>query len=386
MIGRLTLLPLGLLALTSTASLVGAQAGEGRQEGPLRYARVSIDGAKVLNLADDKGVAVANPANGVLVAVYEDHGAGWSSVEVPGGFSVWVFGKYLAPVGSGGAGDLYEVTRNAVNLRPRPASDVTNFPMPQRLHASDRVRLIAQLEADKPLSETWANIWSPPGVRGWIRTSSLAPLGTAENGVALWGEALTLAPVPVPASAPVVAAEEVLDTQSKKELERARLMLAEAREQEDPDFADVRAVLEALIEDVPEGPVAAEARQELRLVESLEEANALRLELEAVRAERAEGYQAQRQGVREASRLKDPLGERFDSRGALVRRTGPDGVPRYLLMFGGQARAELFCRSNRYNLELYAGFEIGIQGSEYDLASSQLPGIDVSRIEVLSRR
>ena len=77
-----------------------------------------------------------------LVAIYEEHAAGWVAVEVPGGFSVWVFGKYLKPTSDGG--DIYEVTRNAVNIRPRPASDVTNFPMPQRLHAGDRVRLIGQ--------------------------------------------------------------------------------------------------------------------------------------------------------------------------------------------------------------------------------------------------
>ena len=108
---------------------------------------------------------------------------GWVSVEVPGGFSLWVFGKYLKPIGEG---DIHEVTRNAVNIRPRPASDVTNFPMPQRLHAGDRVRVITQLEADKPLAETWANIWSPPGVRGWMRTSATEPVVPSGRGSSAW--------------------------------------------------------------------------------------------------------------------------------------------------------------------------------------------------------
>jgi hypothetical protein len=145
-------------------------------------------------------------------------------------------------------------------------------------------------------------------------------------------------------------------------------------------------VLEALIEDVPDGSVASAARQELSLVGSLEEANALRVELEAVRAERSEDLRHQRQGVLEAGRKKDPLGARFLARGALFRRTGSDGVPRYVLMFGGRAQGELFCASGRYDFDMFAGFEIGVQGLDYVLGAEELPGIDVTRIEILARR
>ena len=163
-------------------------------------------------------------------------------------------------------------------------------------------------------------------------------------------------------------------------------MLTEERARPEPDFAPVRAVLEALIEDVPDGPVAAATRLELRLVGTLEEANALRVELEAVRAERSEDLKRQRQGVLDSSRRKDPLGERFLARGALLRSTGSDGVPRYLLMFGGRAQGELFCTSERYDFDMFSGFEIGVMGVEYALGAGDLPRIDVNRIEVIARR
>jgi len=387
MIGRVTLRLLGLVTLTLTANQLAGAAQEAQEKGgreePLRYVRVSVEGAQILNLADDKGIPVAKPAPGALLAVFEELEAGWVSVEAPGGFSVWVFGKYLRAVGEG---DIYEVTRNAVNIRPRPASDVTNFPMPQRLHAGDRVRMIAQLEPDKPLTETWANIWSPPGVRGWLRTSATEPLGTAESGGALWGEALIVMPAVVAPVEAKSAPQVTLDEQSRKELERARGMLAEERVRPEPNFAPVRAVLEALIEDVPDGPVAGSARQELSLVGSLEEANALRIELEAVRAERAEDLRRQRADVLAAGRAKDPLGASFLARGALVRRIGSDGVPRYVLMFGGRPQGELFCTSRRYDFDMFAGFEIGVQGLDYAIGSTDLPGIDVTRIEVIARR
>lgn len=388
MFRRVMLPSLGLLASTLFASLAPAQGGqtqEGGQSSPLRYARVVGDGASVLNLADDKGVAVASLTSGSLLAVYEEHEAGWVSVEVPGGFSVWVFGKYLQPAASdGGGGDVYEVTRNAVNIRPRPASDVTNFPMPQRLHAGDRVRIISQLEPEKPLAETWCNIWSPPGVRGWLRTAATEPLESTEDGAALWATAQKVKPVTRVEEKP--APEVALEEQSRKELDRARSMLAEERKKENPDFSAVHAVLLALVADVPGTPVALEAQQELELATTLEEANALRVELEEVKAQRSADFERQKNAVIASSRKKDPLGSRFLSRGALYRRTAPDGTPFFLLTFGGKPVGELFCSTKRYDLEMYTGYDIGIQGIELPGKDGGLPRVDVGRIEVIGRR
>lgn len=380
MIGRLALRPLGIASLILAGHWIAPASG---QDAPLRYARVASDGAKILNLADDKGVAVASPARGTLVAIYEENQAGWLAVEIPGGFPVWVFGKYLKP---GDEPDVFEVTRNAVNIRPRPASDVTNFPLPQRLHAGDRLRVVERPKEGAVLEDTWVQVWSPPGVRGWLRTSATESLAPGEDGAALWAEALRAEPVVAPPAKPEPVPEAALDEQSKNELARAQELLEAERAKADPDFSGVRAVLEALIADVPTGAVAAQARQELELVATLEEANALRLELEAERARRLNEVQELQRGVIESSRKKDPLGAIFLSRGMLVRRTGPDGAPRYQLTLGGNLKSELFCPSGRYDLDLFAGCEIGVQGTSFAGPAGEPPRIEVARIEVLSRR
>ena len=64
-----------------------------------------------------------------------------------------------------------------------------------------------------------------------------------------------------------------------------------------------------------------EARVELRLVATLEEATAIRVELEAERARRAEDARAAQVRVLESSKKKDPLGGVFAARGVLVLRS-----------------------------------------------------------------
>ena len=111
---------------------------------------------------------------------------------MPGGFPVWVFGRYLKPLDEPG---IYEVTGNAVNLRPDPSSDVTNFPLPERLQAGDRVRGIELLDPGKPVNETWVRIWTPPGVHGLLRASSVEALPAGQDGAALWSTAMQTLPV-----------------------------------------------------------------------------------------------------------------------------------------------------------------------------------------------
>jgi hypothetical protein len=108
---------------------------------------------------------------------------------------VWVFGRYLKATGEEG---LYEVTGNAVNLRPAPSSDVTNFPLPQRLQAGDKVRGIELAEQGKPLEETWVRVWSPPGVRAYVKSASVEPLPANEDGKSAWTAALGLLPAVPP--------------------------------------------------------------------------------------------------------------------------------------------------------------------------------------------
>ena len=89
----------------------------------------------------------------------------------------------------------------------------------------------------------------------------------------------------------------------------------------------------------------------------------------------------------------DPLGDRYLARGAVLRRREADGRARYWVRWGEEVVCELVCSSGRYDLELFAGREIGVQGAVIrqatvapDADAAQPARIDVSRIEVISHR
>ncbi len=381
-----------LTTLLACASALSVHAQEGA---PQSFARIAKEGARILNLADDKGKAVAEPSVGDLVAIYEENQSGWLSVEVPGGYAVWVFGKFLKDTDEE---QVFEVTRNAVNIRPGPSSEVVNFPLPQRLHAGDRVHLIEVLDTEAPLAETWARVWSPPGVRAWLRKDAVAALDVREDGLALWNAALAqaadrvLEPMkPVEAAAATktegAGTTEAPEGDAKSELAKAQDELEKERSREAPDFARVRGLVEAVIERTPTGPTAIQARQTLLRIDALEEGAKLEAELQTVRADRAAKAMEEQRRVWSESRRKDPLGGVFASRGVLFRRKDVDGVPQYFLRFGGETVAELYCPSGRYDLELFAGFEVGVQGTPFlSEGERTTPALEISRLEVLRRR
>ena len=377
--------PLLHLCVLSTGILAAAR-GPLQEETVSRYARISVDGARVLNLADDKGKEIARPKRGDLVAVFREQAGGWLEVEVPGGFPVWVFGRYLKPLDEAG---IYEVTGNAVNLRPEPSSDVTNFPLPERLQAGVRVRGIELLEADKPLNETWVRIWSPPGVHGLMRASSVENLPAGQDGAALWTAAMQTLPEAPPRQETRRGEQSEGDRQeaeARRALDRAKADLESERAKDTPDYGSVRQALNAVLSEAPGGAVAIEARSELRALETLEEAAALKAELERERSMRQEEALKRQQDVWAKSRAKDPLGAIFRARGVLERRTGTDGTPRYFLRFGGESQAELLCTSGRYDLATFAGYDIGVQGSDAPARSGGEAAIEVTRIEVIAVR
>lgn len=383
---------LGLLLLAVGFS-AGAAAASQEPTAPLRYARVTDGDAKVRNLADDRGIELAAPGEGALLAVHREL-AGWLEVEAPGGFAVWVYGRYLQTTAET---DVYEVTGTAVNMRPRPKSDVTNFPLPQRLQPGDRVRAIELLQQDQALETNWVRVWSPPGVRAWIRADETAPLAAGEDGAALWTAALEALPAAEARPAPVqkkpvsgvAEPERDAEGEARKELERARGLLADAATAEAPDYAPVRRALEAAVRVSPNGVAAAEARQELERLSFKEEAASLRVELERERVRVADEARRLQAEVMDRSKQKDPLGSVFLSRGSLIRQVAADGAPRYFLRFGNATASEIVCAGGRYQLDDYAGYEIGVFGAEVeaaDAAARGFPLIAIERLEVVARR
>jgi len=380
--------PLYLLVLSSgiLAAIRGpVQAGD--KDRPQRYGRIASEGVAVFNLSDEKGKEIARPAKGQLVAVYKETPSGWLEVEIPGGFAVWVFGRFLAQTSDP---NVLEVTGSAVNLRPGPSSDVvTNFPLPQRLQTGDKLRVIELQEPEKPLAETWVRVWSPPGVRGCLKSSAVEGLLANEDGPALWAAALASLPAEPPPrvaqSRPREASEaEKRETEARAALEEARAALEKERVKDTPDYDPIEDALNAVV--ARGGPVAIEARAELRTLATLREASALKADLERERARRAEEVLERQQDVWVKSKEKDPLGGVFAARGVVERRTNNEGIARFYLRFGGNISCELCCSSGRYDLSTFAGTEVGVHGAEIASRTGELPTFEVSRLEVLAVR
>ena len=374
-----------LLALSALTAIAQATPQE-----PVRHARVS-EGAKIYNLPDVKGKVIAQPKAGSVVAVHREHAAGWLEVEVPGGFPVWVIGRYLRPTQTAG---IYEVTGNAVNLRPEPNSDPTSFPLPQRLQARDQVAVIGQLDESADLDKTWVRIWSPPGVRGLIQEDKVVELASGEDGHALWSAALSAGVQEAPAypptgnqAVPAVAPIERAGTPAAKyALEQAKRDLDVEVKKETPDYLRVREALEGVLRDAPGTATAIEAKSVLARLSKLEETERVKEELYRVREQvEREALEKQREAW-EKSREIDPLREVFLARGVLERRVGTDGEARYFLRFGLETTAELLCSSRRYDFARFSDYEVGVKGARIDELEPGVDRIDVVRIEVLKRR
>jgi len=355
----------------------------------LRFARVA-DSARVYNLPDTKGKVIAEPKAGSVIAVHREHAAGWIEVEIPGGFAVWVFGRYLKPTALAG---IYEVTGNAVNMRPEPNSDPNSFPLPQRLQSRDQVAVIGQLVENQPMDTTWVRIWSPPGVRGLMRSDQVRKLAAGDDGPQLWSAALAAGikqapayPPPgnqaVPAVAPITEASQV----AKASLESAKRDLDIEAGKQTPDFGRIRDELEAAVKDGSGTAVAIEAKAVLQRLGRLEETLAMKEELYRVREKIEREALEKQEKAWERSREIDPLREVFLARGVLERRIGSDGQQRYFLRFGLETRAELLCSSRRYDFSRFADYEIGVKGTNTGELEPGVDRIDVVRVEVLKRR
>lgn len=382
-----TVLHLVVLSSGLYAAVHGPLQASAPKDEPLRYGRIAAEGITILNLADEKGKAVAQPQKGQLVAVYKEHASGWLEVEVPGGYPVWVFGKFL---GAGAEPNVYEVTGSGVNLRPEPSSEVvTNFPLPQRLQPGDKVRGIELQDPAKPLADNWVRVWSPPGVRAFVKSSVVEGLAAGEVGTALWNQALQALPAAPPARLEPArpnepSAAEKQESEGRTALEAARAALENERKKDTPDYAPIRAEFEKLV--AAGGPVAIEARAELRTVATLVEAAHLRADLERERLRRAEEARAAQEKVWEQSKEKDPFGGVFPVRGVVERRTSTDGIPRFFLRFGKDTVCELVCSSGRYDLSTFAGVEVGVHGSEIASRTGEVPTFELSKLEVLAVR
>jgi len=391
------------------APAVGAQTPpNANQTNPTNVGRVRSGGARLFSLADVKAQVLCELPAGTPLRV-RGQNSGWLQVEPAGGFPAWVFGAYLAP---GERPDQAVVQGDRVNLRPVPSKDAANsFPV-ATLERGTRLDVLARQNPTLPLAEDWVRVSAPAGASAWLRAEQTEPMPAGANfdaewnaaraaravpGVALAGSAPNAAPATpatVEASANAAAPTganpnpnqpAAQGTSSRELLERAQQLLEATRGQEQPDFAPVRAAFDAVLANEGQGAqsvIAQGARKGLEAIAAMEAALAQRGKLAEERARFESELPAKRAEIRAEADKRNPLAGLYDAHGTLVRRAGTDGRQVWWLSFAQKDVCEIACSSGRYDLELYAGANIGVRGALIG-GSTGLPRIDVQRIEVL---
>ena len=404
---------LGLLGLSAWGTLPalaqeGAGPGAGEAQAPAqdaeqqkapaaparRLVRAREGGLTLRNLYDVQGTPLLEVSSGALLTVHQEN-SGWLGVEPAGGFPVWVKASNLAETEMPG---VLRVTSNRVNMRPSPSADVTSFPLtPQRLRSGDRLALIRKADPEAALADTWAQVWSPPGVYAWTQTSRTEALSgmDAADAEAQWNaavEALVSSAAngqsrpstnkPKPKPAPVVHRSEVLLTE-------ARALLATEREKSSPDFDQVRLAYGRVEQAEPTPAVAQELKRELEMLEALEELARTQSLLEEEILDRRQQLLSEMNKRLDTLRATELAEGRYRLRGNLEVHVDSRGGRSFLLRRGPQIAAELVCASGRYELELFVGCELAVEGGvnrEEAVLEGEFVQLDVARVQIVSRR
>jgi hypothetical protein len=370
--------------------------------------RVAGAAAVLRNLPDAQANQLLELAPNTLLAVYGEQ-AGWLKADVPGGFPVWVFGRFLEPTADP---KVLLVARANVNMRPQPSSDVNSFPLGQKLKPGDRLAVIKRFDPALALADDWVQVWSPAGVCGWVPAEAAVALARDEDARLEWQRAERSAivrPEPTnPSAAPRSdsgtatnaagnspgSAQPASSGRTKsaalQALDEARALLAAERSRDLPDFEAVRAALSRARGLEPDVLTTAEIDKEFEMVSAFEKLHRTEALLEESRLQRQQELLRARQRQWEELVDKDPLYARFTLRGRLERFQAADGTRVYRLRRGANASADLTCPSGRYDLELFVGCELGVvggkqEGAEVEAAQGALPlALAVERLEVLA--
>jgi hypothetical protein len=361
---------------------------------PVRYARVKSAGVKMFNLADKKGeVVLTMPADGIL-AIYSER-AGYLEAEAPQNLEVWIYGKFVKPTSDA---SLLEATETLL-MRPLPSSDEKSYPLGQRLHKGERVRMLARADESKPFKEDWIKVLAPPGTRAWVLASDTTSMASGPEALAAWNSAVKsaqaataarVAAVPI-AAAGAKSAEEASAPKAAGQgdaLAEAQKLLNAAKASASPDYGPPRAAFQKIIDDAPKSSSAEVARVGLEKIDVLEQIERLKSDAKLVEQKRQEELEKANARLRELSAKQDPLWGRFQARGWVERDGG-----HYLIRWSGKPTAEIQCKSGRYEIGDYVGFEVGINGvtlrnaiAASGAGEAQAPVLDVTRIEVISGR
>lgn len=378
--------------------------------------------AVLRNFQDENGAQLATLEAGTLVRAFRESSGRtvFKEVEVAGGFPVWVYGEFLQPTDTEG---VLLVTGNRVNMRPFPETSPASMALRSKLNAGERVRMIERAGKAAAFREDWIRVEAPTSTKAWMVASALTP-ADAEKAAPEWksldaplpearprpatrstrpsGSASRDAAEPENARAsrggandrghvtPVTpVSREVLDKLA--EADAAFVAAEKSGTPKSSTWADVAAAYREVVAGAPESSMTYErAAQRLQEVEVRQGITELRENLEAAQIRDDEKKRRIDEFLEARRRSKTALWGRFEERGWLeARKVG--GERRWYLTFGGETVAEVRCLNERYDLDIFQGFEIGVLGREIapvvratatSLAEARV--VDAQRIEVIS--
>jgi hypothetical protein len=399
----------GAVLCAATAAFAAPPAAPQGANGMFARAKA---GVAVRNFSDANGNELMRlPADHPLRVYERSQGtpAFWE-VEVAGGVPVWVYGEFLQPTNAEG---VLLVDGSHVNMRPMPESSPRSMALRSKLQSGTRVVMIERKDPSRALAEDWVKVWAPESARVWVAVDDLTVV-PASDSAALQGaqEAWNAAVRKVPTARQAVRQLDQKRAQENaaREAERpivpqvpneAVRLLADADERFDaamgqPEtsattWGEVLTLYRQVTELAPEGTAAAaRAAERLRTVEAYRGVAALR---EAMQAEDAQRQKELASIVAEHERkelVETVFWGRFQGRGWLRSRV-EGGERRYFLEWSGETVAEVRCSSERYDLSVFEGSELGLRATTVSppvaatALTEALPRVlDVMRIEVLS--
>lgn len=400
-----------LLVLASSAAIAAPQAGSSKpapavdraatQNSLPTYVRTTETTA-ARNFQDRQGLPVMDLPKGTLLRVHERSLGKYPFYEVSSaaGMPVWVYGQYLETTN---VENVLRINGNHVNQRPRPNTDQGSTPLRTRLMATDRVLMIKRSDLNKPLEEDWVQVWGPARTRVWVEVASTQPVKDLAAAAVEFQAGMRKLPKTQakPASKPVAANAEKtkpapikVRPEATKSLRFADHLFAQAIADENVTVEQLAKVEQAYHRVLDMAPAGTTVRQltiqqleKLKVhqgVANLREELALEKRRKEARVDEIAAQQAQRD-------LRNTVTwGRFVARGWVESET-IDGEKRYFVRWDGERKVEIACASGRYDMKMFEGYQVGLQGQTRRAAAPMtletpavLSLIDVSRIEVIA--
>ncbi len=357
------------------------------------------------NFPDQNGSALATIAPGTIVRAYRSSSGTpvFREVEVAGGFPVWVYGAYLQQTDTE---DVLMVTGSRVNMRPLPELSASAMALRSKLESGNRVKMLARANKSPLFHEDWIRVQAPASAKAWITDGALEPVDAA-LGRARWAEVN----VPLPSTparrqvagvsnasssrasgavASPVGGEVIADlAEADKAFQAADALKATTSEA----WQDVVDAYASVVDRAPKSSIThANATARMKDATMKLEVAVLRDELIAKRERRDEEVRQIDEFLDHQKRRRSARWDRYEERGWLESRN-VGGQKRWYLVFAGATVAEVRCMSERYQLDVFDGFEIGVIGHEVvpvvqatqsTLAEARV--VDIQRIEVISAK